>query len=286
MPTFFNQATLSYNDVTTTSNTVQGEIVQALTMTKTAATDNYAPGSTVTYAISIFNSSTAPFTELTLTDDLGNYPFGTADSRTPLTYLPGTVRYFINGVLQTPAPTVAATSPLTVTGLTVPAGANAMLIYNAEPNEFAPPAPGSNITNTASLAGGGLIDAVEATAAVTPADEPVLGITKAIEPATVTENGTITYTFTINNTGSQEADAADNVTVRDVFDPALNITAVTLNGGDMPANTAYTYTPANGTFATVPGTITVPAATYTQNPTTGAWNTTPGTATLTVTGTV
>lgn len=286
MPTFFNQATLSYNDVTTTSNTVRGEIVQALTMTKTPVTANYSADGTVTFAVSIFNSSTNPVTGLTLTDDLGSYAFGAADTRTPLTYLPGTASYFVNGVPQTPAPTVAAVSPLTVTGLTVPAGANAMLIYNAVPNEYAPLGAGANITNTASLSGGGLIDAVAASASVAPVDEPVLGITKAIEPATVTENGTITYTFTISNTGSQEADAADNVTVRDVFDPALAITSVTLNGAELPANTGYTYTPATGTFATVPGVITVPAATYTQDPTTGAWNTDPGTATLTVTGTV
>ena len=38
-------------------------------------------------------------------------------------------------------------------------------------------------------------------------------------------------------------------------------------------------------FATVPGVITVPAATYTQNAQ-GAWTVTPGTATLTVSGTI
>ena len=38
--------------------------------------------------------------------------------------------------------------------------------------------------------------------------------------------------------------------------------------------------------ATVPGAITVPAATFTQDPETGAWSVAPGTVTLTVTGTI
>ena len=36
MATFFNQATLLYNNTRTTSNIVQGEIVGVLTVTKTA----------------------------------------------------------------------------------------------------------------------------------------------------------------------------------------------------------------------------------------------------------
>ena len=51
-----------------------------------------------------------------------------------------------------------------------------------------------------------------------------------------------------------------------------------------PAN--YTYNETNGSFATVAGQITVPAATFTQDAVTGIITTTPGTATVTVTGTI
>ena len=54
----------------------------------------------------------------------------------------------------------------------------------------------------------------------------------------------------------------------------------------LSAGTGYTYDEATGQFATVPGIITVPAATYTQDPVTGEYTTTPGLATLTVTGTI
>ena len=49
---------------------------------------------------------------------------------------------------------------------------------------------------------------------------------------------------------------------------------------------SYTYDETTGAFSTVPGVITVPAATYTQDPVTGAYTATPGTATLVVTGTI
>ena len=48
----------------------------------------------------------------------------------------------------------------------------------------------------------------------------------------------------------------------------------------------YNYNEATGQFNTVPGQITVPAATYTQDPVTGVWSVMPGTVVLTVTGTV
>ena len=42
MASFTNFATLSYNGGTTNSNTVTGELLEALTVTKTAVVKNYA----------------------------------------------------------------------------------------------------------------------------------------------------------------------------------------------------------------------------------------------------
>ena len=53
----------------------------------------------------------------------------------------------------------------------------------------------------------------------------------------------------------------------------------------MPVTTFYTYDETTGLFQTVPGQITVPAATFTQS-TTGEYTVTPGIATVTVTGTI
>ena len=74
--------------------------------------------------------------------------------------------------------------------------------------------------------------------------------------------------------------------VTDTFTPPLRAISVTFNGTAWTEPTNYTYDAATGAFATVPGQITVPAATYVQNSTTSAWTVTPGVSVLTVTGTI
>lgn len=283
MASFTNFATLSYNGGTTNSNIVTGEILEALTAVKTAVSANYSAGDRITYALSLVNTGTAAITDYTVTDNLGGYTVG-ANTVYPLAYNAGTVRYYINGVLQT-APTVTAGPPLTVTGLTVPAGGNAVLIYETTATSVAPLATGSSITNTATITGGGLTNTITAQATVETANSADLTISKALSPTTVTENGQITYTFVISNTGNTEATAADNVVVTDTFDPILRNIAVTYNGTAWTEGTNYTYNTATGVFTTLAGQITVPAATFTQN-TDGTFTVTPGTTTLVITGTV
>ena len=284
MAVFSNQATLSYNDTTVNSNIITGEILEVLSLTKTAVRDEYSQCENVTYVISLVNSGPSAFTGLTLTDDLGAYTAGESTVY-PLDYVAGSIRYYINGTLQA-APAVTAGPPLTISGITVPAGGNAILIYEAETNAFAPLDAEGTITNTATVTGGGLSASVEDSETINALTGPQLGITKSLSPATVAENGQITYTFLIQNTGNEPAVATDNVVLSDLFDPILSNLTVTLNGAPIAPGTGYTYDEATGQFTTVPGVITVPAATYTQDPDTGAWSLTPGTAVLTVTGTV
>jgi uncharacterized repeat protein (TIGR01451 family) len=121
---------------------------------------------------------------------------------------------------------------------------------------------------------------------VTADADTLLSISKAICPATVADNGQLTYTFVIENSGTEPADATDNAVVTDTFDPILDPISVTYNGTLWTEGVNYTYDASTGQFATLPGQITVPAATVTQDAATGAFITTPGIAVLTVTGTV
>ena len=284
MATFFNQATLSYNGNSVNSNIVTGELVEVITATKTALTDDYTTGDIVSYAVSIINSGTTDFRGLEITDNLGAYTFNET-TLVPLTYVDGSVRYFINGDL-TAAPTVTAGPPLTISGITVPAGGNAIIVYSARVNSFAPLGEGSAITNTVTVTGGGLSSDITAEATVPAVTEASLTITKTLNPTTVTDNGELTYTFIIQNTGAQAVTATDDASITDTFDPIIDITDVTFDGALWTEGTNYTYDETTGLFTTVPGQITVPAATYTQDPATGAYIINPGTVTLTVTGTV
>ena len=282
MATFTNQATLSYRGGTVSSNVVTGQIIEVLSATKYALVDTYGGRDTVTYIISIQNAGATAITGVSTTDNLGAYPFG-AETLVPLSYVDGSLAYYVNGVLQ-PTPTVVGSPELVVSDLTVPASGNAMIVYQTVTNEFAPPAVGGAITNTAIIKGCSATFEVSET--ITAESAPSLTIDKSLCPCTVTECGQITYTFTIRNFGNTDAVATDDVIVSDLFDPILGDISVTYNGTALTEGTDYTYDEATGQFATVAGVITVPAATFTQDEVTGEWLVSPGVSTLVVTGTV
>ena len=284
MATFYNQATLTYQGGVANSNVVTGELVEVVTANKTATTATYTPGEQVTYLVNIINSGNTALNALTVTDDLGAYTVGT-QTYVPLTYVNGSALYYVNGVPSAP-PTVTSAQSLTVTGLTVPAGGNATLVYRAVANGFANPSVGGSITNLATVTGNGIATPVEATATLLAESGARLSITKAISPSVVSENDRLTYTFVISNTGNEAAVATDALSVTDTFDPALSNIVVTLNGAVWPETGNYTYDESTGAFATVAGSVTVPAATYTQDAATGEWLTVPGTAVIQVSGTI
>ena len=100
------------------------------------------------------------------------------------------------------------------------------------------------------------------------------------------DNDRVTYTFVIQNTGSEAVLATDNAAITDVFDPILTDLTVTFEGSTWTEGVQYTYDETTGLFTTLPGALPVPAATYTRDPNTGAYVLTPGTVTLTVIGTI
>lgn len=283
MARFTNQAQLRYGNAVANSNIAVGEILEVLAATKLAVRQTYGQNDSVTYIISIVNSGTAAINGLTITDNLGAYRFN-ALTLTPLTYIEGTVNYYVNGTAQ-PTPAVTPGPPLTVTGINVPAGGNVTVVYEAAVNEYAPIASGAELTNAAVITGGG-ITPITVSDTVEVETAPLLTITKSVSPVPVTENGTLTYTFLIQNMGNALADAATGVVVTDSFDPLLSGLAVSFNGTAWTEAVNYTYDETTGSFTSNTGQITVPAATYEQDAATGAWVVSPGVSTLVISGTV
>ena len=127
MAVFTNFATLSYKGGTRNSNTVTGEIMETVSVQKTAVSTEYGAGDTLSYAVSLVNSGPADVSDLTVADDLGAYEWD-GTMLYPLSYVDGTARLIVNGALQ-PAPTVTAGPPLAFSGIDIPAGGSAVLVY-------------------------------------------------------------------------------------------------------------------------------------------------------------
>ena len=284
MAIFSNQATLTYNGNLTNSNIAYGEILDVLAVTKTSVEGSYTPGSLVTYAVTLRNTGTSTLSGLTVTDNLGGYDFG-GTTVYPLTYESNSAVLFVNGVPQG-APSVTDGPPLVISGLSVPGGGDAVLVYQARANAFADPALGGTIDNTVTVSGDGLSAPITATETVTAEAAPVLTISKSISPSQVVDNDRVTYTFVIQNSGNQAVVATDNAVITDTFDPILTALTVTFDGVSWTQGVQYNYDETTGLFTTVPGQLLVPAATYSQDPVTGEYSVTPGIATLVVTGTI
>ena len=281
--TFTNQATLSYNGNTVRSNVAVGAVEGALSVDKQASAASYSAGDTLTYVVSAVNSGSSDASGLTVTDNLGAYAFADGAAQ-PLSYVEGSLLYYVNGVLQ-PAPqiTVSETDGLSISGVTIPAGGNAMFVYSAVANSFSPPDAGSEIINTVAVTGDSVCG-VTAENTLPVAAGASLSLLKSVSPIPVAENGELTYTFLMQNFGNTAVTAADNAVVSDTFAPALTDIAVSLNGVPLEADTDYSYDETAGVFATADGVLTMPAAGSSQNPDTGEWSVMPASAELTVTG--
>lgn len=276
-------AQFRYGNSIANSNIAVGELLEVLSASKTAVRKTYGQDDTVTYVITIVNAGATALSGITITDNLGAYTFGEG-TLVPLTYIADTVKYYVNGVLQT-APVVTGAPSLVISGLTVPANGDITVVYEAEVNALAPMDAAGTITNTAVVTGGG-ITPITVTETIGTESEPILTITKSVSPVPVTENGTLTYTFLIQNAGSAPADIGTDAVIVDTFNPLLSNLAVSFNGTAWAETTNYTYDETTGVFTTIAGQITVPAATYTQNPVTGVWTADPGVSTLVVKGTI
>lgn len=282
MATITNQASLTYRGLTRLSNRTVGQLDNGLTVDKNVNTETYTPGERKVYSVALRNTGTGPLTDLTFSDDLGGYVYQ-GQTVYPLTFVAGSVQYYVNGVLQAD-PAVVTAEPLVFQGIDLPAGGSAVLIYEAEVSDYADPGQGGTITNTVTVEGapGGNS---QASVTITALAQPVLDLVKAMSPTTVTACETVTYTLTLCNSGNAATEAGDNVVVSDTFEPVLHNITVTLDGVALAAGTDYTYDESTGAFATVAGAIALDAATFTQHPD-GTYETVPAVAELAISGTM
>ena len=275
-----NQANLTYTYGTTTasvlSNLAETEWNAALAAEKRALEDAYREGLTLTYLISLKNSSAAPVEALTVTDDLGAFtPAGSDTPVVPLTFA-GNATLYVDGTFSETLTPSFVPEGMQFTLPSIPANADALLIYQATVNSFAPLTVGSEITNTVTI---GEADPLTASATVPAAEYADVTVEKEMRPNPITDGCELAVTFTIENRGNTEA---SDLVLTDDFPLALADVAVSVNG---TPTEDFTF---DGTRLTLPGTagtLSVPAATFTQDET-GAVSVNPGVLTITLTGMV
>ena len=274
-----NQASLNYQyngqTATVVSNVASAVLSDPLSISKIAVQDSYRAADVLTYVISFNNSSGTTQTNVTITDDLGTYDFGTF-TVTPLTYL-GPALLFIGGVYNgNLTPTVTQNSvTFTIPALAV--GAQAQIVYRATVNEFASLIPDAIITNTVSATADGITTPTTASETVNAESYADVTVNKSMS----TTGNEITYRFVLENFGNTEA---TNIQLRDTFNPAPDAITVQINGSPISPD-AYTYV---GGVLTLPADgatpITLPPATITQDIATGIVSVVPSTLTVTVVG--
>ncbi len=285
--TITNQASLNYlsngQTQTVTSNIATATLADPLNISKNSLEGAYRADQPVTYIVSMVNSSAAPLTDVTITDNLGTVTDAvTGVTVTPLSFVSG-ARLFISGVDNgTVTPTVQGNT-ITFTIPNLPAGADAQLIYQTRVNANAPLTVTSSITNTVTVDADGLVTPLTATDTITVDTYADVRITKTMTTTSGVTGSNITYSFVLYNYGNTEA---TDIVLTDTFNPAPTTITVDVNGQRIsPAG--YTYTDGTLTLPATGGTtLTLPAATITTDPTTGAVTVVPSTATVTVNGTI
>ena len=124
-----------------------------------------------------------------------------------------------------------------MTGLSVPAGQNATIVYETKVNQYAPLDVDSTITNTATISGTGITN-VTVQEVISSVDSPRLGINKSISPVPVTKMVHL-RTFVITNTGIHPL--SDLAAITDTFNPILSNLSVSFNGTPWVETTNYLY---------------------------------------------
>ncbi len=278
MPTNLpNRAQLSYtfgaNAGTTVSNLTNTTLndVYTMTLTKTPLSADVAAGDNATYVLRLENTGAGNLYNPTVTDNLGNAALTIA----------GDALFYYNGTPVAGTQTPAGTGIIFASTQILEPGDNLVIVYNANVADNAT----GELTNTATAtANGGQAtgDAITATdtgtITVTTPTAASLAILKAADKDVVVPGETLTYTFTVINTGTQ---AADSITFTDSLPPEFTATAVSYTANGVTTQvTADDYT-LTGNTLTLPAAdsalvISVPAA-----DTDG-----PGVVTITVSGTV
>ncbi|MBQ4105843.1 MAG: DUF11 domain-containing protein [Clostridia bacterium] len=221
-----NSATLTYNSGAETGSAASNVVTTSLldsasvSVEKYSANSNWRPGENITYFVTVTNTGTQPLNDIVLTDDLGG-------DTAPLVYVTGSARVIDGNDVTAVTPT--DTSPLTISlEDALEPDESITVLYVARLNTAIDDDVDS-ITNTVEVQavgdGCGFANAGDESSVTLPrADFALVEIVKAVDKAVVSCGDTLTYTFTIENSGNIPA---TDVVITDTLPEGFTVTSVT-----------------------------------------------------------
>lgn len=282
-----NQASVTFNYTGVTGATAKSNIstigyLGPITSTLKAYKPTYQLNKPIDLVYEIENTGANDLAAVTVTDNLGEYEFPAGTKRVPLTYVPGSAAYFINGAYKgLITPTIG--SAVFALG-TLKKGEKLTLVYQAMPNDYAYPP----IITKAKIAATGITPIDVTNTLNLDQDYADITVEKTMTPNPVYGNSTLTYTFKLSNYGKG---AAQEIVLSDDFEMKPTITRVMV--GTVQANLGTNYKYANGVFeidsigpVPNPPALGLAAATITQDATTGKIKIVPTTLVITVEATI
>ena len=268
-----NRAQITYDgSAVILSNQTNTTLVDTNTMemTKTAVDSSISAGSDAVYVVRLENTGTNNLTGISITDDLGE---------DELTYVNGTAQFYLNGSPVTGTATPGSGNVVFATTETLEPGDNLIVIYAASTDDDQTCSVTNTVTATAT-ADCSSRAVVTATAEETITIEPEANVSifKSADQDTVSSGDTLTYTFTLMNTGTADA---TNVKFTDELPEEFTVQSVSYNtgSGNVPIGPSD--------YTIVGNTLTVPSESSSLSGTIpAATSAGPGILTLTVTGTI
>lgn len=289
MPTpLNNQASVTYTyqgsteQGTANSNITTTTLLDPYSMTavKIPVFTTFRNGDRLTYLIPIRNTGTGTLYNVTISDNLGS-----AGGDPPTSYFPDSAYVYADGKLTALVPKVAVGTVSFSLPCPISSGQDALLIFgtkvdNALENTVSSIRNTATVTATGGSTSGTLVTVTPApTATVTREQYADLSIYKQADKSIVQVGDTLTYTFTLTNTGSE---AATGVTITDILPAGFSVSSVSLAiGGQSTVLPTGSYALDTGTNTlTVPtkGTVSITVPAMSAG--------TPGVAVLTVSGTI
>lgn len=280
-----NQAILSYRCGETAcsvaSNIATANLHGPLSVRLEALDAAYRAGQELALYLILENVGSSALSNISLTDDLGAFTLPGPTTVTPLDAV-GAARLFIDGRFIAHLMPEIENDGARFSLLSLPAGSNALVLYKARVNSFAPLATGSTITINIVADAPGISESALCSLTLRVADYADVSILKAMSPNPVVEGGALACAFTIYNYGNSPA---KELMLSDQFMPAPLTISVAVDGASVNC-ACFRYSEGHFTYPqTCSGMApSVPAAAFTQDPETGFVAVNPGMMLLTVTG--